>query len=121
LVYLLDAGLAEQIADSLQAPAVLLDDETEPTAQWSRELGPGSIVIVKREDPSVLLGWILRRLEQGCRVFLDTRARSPEGARRILLGTSASARAEAWLDQHPQLVVEPSETGPRVRAARSTT
>ncbi|MFV8755939.1 hypothetical protein ACNOYE_35760 [Nannocystaceae bacterium ST9] len=118
LVYLLENGLAEQLANALQAPTAVLDDEVDPNKLWSRvrTLAPGSILIIKREDPSALLGWILRRLEEGYRVFLDTRARTPEGARRILLGTAASERAEAWLAAQPQRVVEAGASGPQLRA-----
>ena len=52
------------------------------------------------EDPSERLGWILRRLEEGARVIVETRALSLEGARRVLLGVNASPRAEAWLSAH---------------------
>lgn len=118
LVYLLESGLAEQLASALQAPTLVLDEDTDldQLGTRARALAPGSILVVKREDPSALLGWILRRLEEGYRVLLDTRARSPEGARRVLLGTHATERAEAWLAVQKQMVVESSEAGPRVRA-----
>ncbi len=117
LVYLLQVGLAEHLAAGLQVPILVLDEEIDQPTAWARArtLSRGSILVIKHEDPSPLLGWILRRLEQGYRVVLDCRASSPEGARRILLGTTASARAEAWLAEHPQIVVESSERGPQLR------
>lgn len=110
--------MAEHLAEAFQAPAIVIDDEVDPSKAWARvrALPPGAILIIKREDPSALLGWILRRLEEGYRVFLETRARSAEGARRILLGTGASERAEAWLSAQDQLVIEPGVEGPRLRA-----
>jgi hypothetical protein len=118
LVYVLgQRGLADTLAGSFAAPSVTLDDHTELDQAWAqiRELPVGALLIVRREDPSPALGGILRRLEQGYRVLLDTGARTPEGARRVLLGLDASARAEAWLDQQVNLVIEPGEAGPRVR------
>jgi hypothetical protein len=122
LVYLLEPGLAEQLVSALQAPALVVDEQIDSVqlASRVRALPTGSILLVQREDPSAWLGWILRRLEEGFRVFLDTRARNLEGARRILLGTAASERAEAWLAAHAQIVVESGESGPRVRPAMPT-
>lgn len=119
LVYVGEPGFAETLAEGFQAPTVLLDDRVDPYDAWSqlRSLPVGAIVIVAREDPSGLLGWILRRLEEGNRVFLETRARNPAGARRILLGLDASDRAEKWLRAQTELVIEPSREGPRVRVA----
>jgi hypothetical protein len=62
---------------------------------------PGATLIVNLDDPSQLLGWVLLRREEGFRVFVVTRATGPGGARRILLGTAATQRAEEWLDEHP--------------------
>ena len=89
LVYLLESGLAEQLVNALQAPSLVLD-EGDPVQLTSRVRGlpPGSIIIVQREDPSAVLGWILRRLEEGFRVVLDTRARSLEGAQRTAEGVA---------------------------------
>ncbi|MCA9684304.1 MAG: hypothetical protein KC457_19060, partial [Myxococcales bacterium] len=110
-------GFAENVTRVLQAPSFVVDDRVDPREAWTtiKAMPVGSILIVSREDPSPLLGWILRRLEEGFRVFLETRARSPEGARRMLLGVDASPRAEAWLRGLTQLVIEPSGDGPRVR------
>ncbi len=115
LVYVQEP-LAESLAQSFAAPSVTIDDQIAAEEVWTRVRGLpiGAIVIIRREDPSMLLGWILRRLEEGYRVFLETRARTPEGARRTLLGVGASERAERWLDAQITLVIEPSEAGPRV-------
>jgi hypothetical protein len=118
LVYVLEPGLADVLARSSQAPAITIDDPHDPVEVWTRvrELPVGAIVIVRCEDPSVLLDGILRRLEEGYRVFVETRARTVEGARRILLGITATDRAERWLDVQRTLKVEPGEGGPRLVA-----
>jgi hypothetical protein len=61
-------------------------------------LEEGAVVVVAVEDPSRWLPWILRRVEEGMRVLIETRATTQDGARRVLLGVDATARAEAWLD-----------------------
>ena len=117
LVYVCEPGLAETLADAFAAPSVVVDDGLDQHEAWSRmrSMPPGAIAIVLREDPSALLGWILRRLEEGYRVFLETRARSPEGARRMLLGVAASERAERWLRDQRELVIEAGDSGPVLR------
>jgi hypothetical protein len=62
---------------------------------------PGTVILVEREDPSPVLPWLLRRLDEGAIVLLTSAARTPEGARRTLLGVHATARAEAWLAAFP--------------------
>jgi hypothetical protein len=116
LVYVLEPGLADVLARSSQAPSITIGDPHDPTEVWARvrELPIGSLVIVRCEDPSTLLDGILRRLEEGYRVFVETRARTVLGARRMLLGVSASDRAERWLDEQRTLIVEPGEGGPRL-------
>lgn len=119
LVYVREPGLAESLAHSFAAPSVTVDDQIDPKDVWARVRGlpSGTIIIVRREDPSSMLDWILRRLEEGFRVFVDTRARTVEGARRILLGVGASERAERWLDEQLTMVVESGERGPELRQA----
>lgn len=119
LVYVLEPGLADVLARSSQAPVITIDDPHEGADVWTRvrELRPGAIVVVRCEDPSALLDGILRRLEEGYRVFVETRARTVEGARRILLGVSATDRAERWLDAQRTLIVEPGEGGPQLLPA----
>jgi hypothetical protein len=118
LVYV-GPGLIDTLAQSFAAPSLTVDDSMDADEAWARIRGlpVGAIVIIRREDPSSMLGWILRRLEEGYRVFVETRARTVEGARRILLGVSATDRAERWLDGQLALVIEPGEGGPRVRKA----
>jgi hypothetical protein len=120
LVYVREPGLAEVVAESFSSPTVSVDEEFTPAEAWARVRGlpPGTVVIVRcREDPSAMLGWILRRLEEGYRVLLETRARTPEGARRTLLGVGASERAERWLDGLRALTLEPGDGGPTLREA----
>jgi len=117
LVYVGERGFVERLANA--PAAVIVDDQSSLEALGPRVRGlpPGAIVIVRREDPSPMLGWILRRLEEGHRVFVETGARTPEGARRTLLGVGARERAERWLDCQVTLVVEPGQDGPRLRPA----
>ncbi|MEZ4454370.1 MAG: hypothetical protein R3B09_33270 [Nannocystaceae bacterium] len=65
------------------------------------ELGDDGVIVVSLEDPSAWLAWLLRRVEEGRRVLVETRATTHDGARRILLGVGASDRAEAWLNALP--------------------
>ena len=62
-------------------------------------------IIVRVEDPAAHLGWTLRRLEEGYRVLVETRATSIDGARRMLLGVDAGPRADAWLGVFPALAL----------------
>ncbi len=81
--------------------SVLIVDEAATRKSVHEELlalEQGAVVVVAVEDPSAWLAWILRRVEEGMRVLIETRATSQEGARRVLLGVDATARAEAWLD-----------------------
>jgi hypothetical protein len=123
LVYVLEPGFADLLARSSQAPAITIGDPHDPAEVWNRvrELPIGALVIVRCEDPSTLLDGILRRLEEGYRVFVETRARTVAGARRMLLGVSATDRAERWLDEQRTLIVEPGEGGPRLVAFASLT
>jgi hypothetical protein len=116
LVYVREIGLADTLAQSLQAPSIVIEDRQDPVEVWAnvRTLPAGALVIVRCEDPSVWLPGILRRLEEGYRVFVETRARTAEGARRVLLGVDASQRAEQWLDAQVSLTLEPGEGGPHL-------
>ncbi len=79
-------------------------EEEQATVARLRQLNEGSgegCIVVRAEDPSRWLAWVLRRLEEGHRVVVETRALSPAGALRCLLGTAATVRAHAWLDEHP--------------------
>ncbi len=94
------AGHAESLAAALAQPSLMLGDDDTPAQASARlaELGGDGVLIVRAEDPSPWLGWLLRRVEEGRRVIVETDARTPAGARRILLGVGATPRAELWLD-----------------------
>jgi hypothetical protein len=94
-----DDPLAGLLA-GIEGPQMVLT-EGDAMADATRrlpELGAGGTIVMRIEDPSPWLGWLLRRVEEGQRVLVESAATSAEGARRVLLGTSAGARAEAWLD-----------------------
>lgn len=95
-------GAGSRLARSVPGPdAVLVDAETRDDVLGSAlDRNVGTTYLVRLEDPSNCLGWILRRLEEGARVIVETRARTLEGARRCLLGLTASVHASAWLDAH---------------------
>ncbi len=95
-------GAGEVLAMALDGGDYALIDDTDPSGvlRAAAEFDPGGRFFVSVDDPSLCLGWILRRLEEGARIVVQTRARTAPGARRILLGTDATARAEAWLDAH---------------------
>jgi hypothetical protein len=94
-------GAADELAGYIGVPVALVQDGPDGTAEVRAALEsnaePGTVV-VRTEDPSLHLGFLLRRLEEGWRVLVETRSRTAEGARRILLGVGATAAAEAWLD-----------------------
>jgi hypothetical protein len=75
------------------------DDDDAAMLAAAREVAGGTFV-VRLEDPSRVLGWILRRLEEGSTVVVQTRARTMEGAHRTLLGLAVTPGAEAWLAVH---------------------
>lgn len=92
-------ALADLLA-VIELPQMVLS-EGDLAAEASRrlpELGGSGLIVLRVEDPSPWLGWLLRRVEEGHRVMVETAASSVEGARRILLGVDAGRRAEAWLD-----------------------
>jgi len=94
------SGHAEALAAALELPSLTLGESDTPAQASARlgELGTGGVLIVRAEDPSSWLAWLLRRVEEGRRVIVETEALTPAGARRILLGVGASPRAELWLD-----------------------
>lgn len=95
-------GGAEALATAMPGGDYALIDDAAPDGVLSvaADLEPGSCFAVRLEDPSLVLGWILRRLEEGSTVVLQSRARTAQGAQRILLGTSATRRGEEWLSVH---------------------
>jgi hypothetical protein len=91
---------AEALLQALELPLLVIG-EGEPVERVNArlpELAGGGAVLLRVEDPSAWLGWLLRRVEEGHRVLVETGATSPAGARRILLGVAATERAEAWLE-----------------------
>ncbi len=96
-------GLGDTIAKALQRSVLVIDEAATArsvhSTLWSLE--EGAVIVLAIEDPSRWLAWILRRVEEGMRVLIETRATSQEGARRVLLGVDATARAEAWLNALP--------------------
>lgn len=95
-------GGAEALATAMPEGDYALIDDADPDGilRAAAELEPGSRFAVRLEDPSLVLGWILRRLEEGSTVAVQTRARTAPGAQRILLGPSGTRRAESWLSVH---------------------
>lgn len=92
-------GGGEALARALSWPLRTLGERDTPERAYAdcSALPDGAALVVKLEDPSAWLPWLLRRVEEGRRVLIETRATSPAGARRILLGVDATERAEAWL------------------------
>lgn len=92
-------GQGEALARAQGWPARVIGERDTPERVHAEcaTLPDDAALIVSLEDPSPWLPWILRRVEEGRRVLIETQATSPSGARRILLGVSASERAEAWL------------------------
>ena len=95
-------GGAEELATAIPEGDYALIDDTAPDGilRAAAELEPGCRFAVRLEDPSLVLGWILRRLEEGSTVVVQTRARTAPGAHRVLLGTCGTQRAEEWLSMH---------------------
>ena len=92
-------GLGQALAEALDLPIVRLreGDTTQTVQPRLAQLSDEGVILLTVEDPSPWLPWILRRLEEGRRVLIETGARTPAGARRTLLGVTATARAESWL------------------------
>lgn len=95
-------GGAEALATAMPEGDYALIDDASPEGVLSAaaELEPAGRFAVRLEDPSLVLGWILRRLEEGSTVVVQSRARTAQGAQRILLGVSGTRRAEQWLSVH---------------------
>lgn len=93
------AGGAEVLARALGWPLRAIGERDAPDRVYAEcaALPEGAALVVALEDPSPWLPWLLRRVEEGRRVLVETQATSPAGARRILLGVAASERAEQWL------------------------
>ena len=106
VVFLAGVGIGERLLEHLAEGFELvdLDNWDVATTRPFEELpSPGRGYLVRLEDPSRCLAWLLRRLEEGARVVVETRSRTAAGARRSLLGIEATAHVAGWLDAHPQL------------------
>ncbi|MDC0719796.1 hypothetical protein [Nannocystis bainbridge] len=92
-------GGADPLARALGWPLRIIGERDAPDRVHGEiaALPDGVALVVRLEDPSPWLPWLLRRVEEGRRVLVETQATSPAGARRIALGVAASDRAEAWL------------------------
>lgn len=102
IVWMQGVGVAELLVEQIEGEYCCIDDDetsvSRATALMRREL---VTLVVRRQDPSPILGWLLGRAEEGARVVIETRARTLVGARRILLGVSHGPHARAWLDAIP--------------------
>lgn len=106
VVYLAGIGMGERLLQHLEDGFELIDlDSWDVVTTRPFEEMPltGRGYLVRLEDPSRCLAWLLRRLEEGARIVVETRARTASGARRALLGLEATPHVVAWLDAHPQL------------------
>jgi hypothetical protein len=92
-------GQGAQLARALQWPVYRIAEGSTPAQALAESdgLADGAALLVDLEDPSPWLAWLLRRVEEGRRVLIETRATTPAGARRIVLGVAATPRAEEWL------------------------
>lgn len=88
-------GIGERLARHYGKYALIVEPRE---VQGLREDGGVTTFVVRIEDPSELLGWSMRRAEEGARVILEIGALTAAGARRSLLGTQAGPTAAAWLD-----------------------
>jgi hypothetical protein len=105
-------GVGERIARHLGAYALVV----EAAEVLGRRLDPAvAVFVIRLEDPSELLGWMLRRVEEGARVLVEVAARTPDGGRRVLLGVGHDATAIAWIDAVPLLWVSDDAGQYRVR------
>jgi len=101
LTFFRDRALGDATATACGHTVTVLD---EPSAvdlggRMLSELEPGATYLVLLEDPSRLAAWLLRRLEEGSRVFVETRAASLAGAERIFVGLHGEP-AVMWLAEH---------------------
>jgi hypothetical protein len=91
-------GMGERLARHYDRYALILERRE---AQAIREDRRVNTFVLRLEDPSELLGWALRRAEEGARVIVEMAALTAAGARRGFLGTQAGPTAGAWLDALP--------------------
>lgn len=109
VVYLAGTGVGERLLQHLDEGYEVVDIDTwdEVTTRPFQDMPAGRGYLVRLEDPSRCLAWLLRRLEEGARIVVETRARTAAGARRTLLGVEATPHVVMWLDAHPQRWLRP--------------
>jgi hypothetical protein len=88
-------GIGERLARHYGKYALIVERRE---VQGIREDATLTTFVLRIEDPSELLGWSMRRAEEGARVIIETNALTAAGARRSLLGTQAGPSATGWLD-----------------------
>jgi hypothetical protein len=106
VVYLAGIGVGERLLRHLDDGFEIVDIDSwdvVTTRPFEEMPTPGHGYLVRLEDPSRCLAWLLRRLEEGARVVVESRSRTAAGARRSLLGVEATPHVSEWLDAHRQL------------------
>lgn len=105
VVYLAGMGAGARLLEHFEAGYEVVDDGTWATVTTRplTEIPMGQAYLVRLEDPSRCLPWLLRRLEEGACVVVETRSRTAPGARRVMLGVEATPHVVQWLDAHRQL------------------
>jgi len=88
-------GIGERLGRHYGSYALILERREIDALRGEQNI---ATFVVRIEDPSEVLGWALRRAEEGARVIIEIGARTAAGARRSLLGTNAGPAAAAWLD-----------------------
>ncbi|MEM9458528.1 MAG: hypothetical protein AAGF11_30400 [Myxococcota bacterium] len=118
VVYLAGVAVGEGLLESVSGGFTVVDDETWATVTTMsfEELPLDHAYLVRLEDPSRCLPWLLRRLEEGARIVVEGRAKTSAGARRTLLGAEATAHLVRWLDAHPQRWLCPDGSGWRLES-----
>jgi hypothetical protein len=106
VVYLAGIGVGERLLQHLEEGFELVDLDSwdvVTTRPFEEMPTTGRGYLVRLEDPSRCLAWLLRRLEEGARIVVESRSRTAAGARRSLLGVEATPHVVGWLDTHRQL------------------
>jgi hypothetical protein len=109
-------GDIEEIAALLPTDPIEIIDEANVSvvlALGLAELPPRATWIVRLEDPSRCLAFCLRRMEEGARVLVETRARTGAGAVRGLIG-AAPATLVQWLGAHRRRFLSRADRGWRL-------
>jgi hypothetical protein len=91
-------GNGERLARHLGAYALILESSEANGRRFDGRVGA---FVLRLDDPSELLGWALRRVEEGARVIVEVAAKNPAGGRRVLLGVNHGQTAIEWLGAVP--------------------